>query len=56
MRGGNVSGMCVPYYMIDLPGGGGKTPVLPEYIRKTGYGWIEAVNYEGKIFRYPDGK
>lgn len=53
---GNVSGMCVPYYMIDLPGGGGKTPVLPEYIRKTGDGWIEAVNYEGKIFRYPDGK
>ena len=51
---GHVSGMCVPQYMIDLPGGGGKTPILPEYITGTSTGWIEVRNFEGKLFRYPD--
>lgn len=51
---GHVSGMCVPYYMIDLPGGGGKTPLLPEYVVDMGQGWIEVRNFEGDILRYPD--
>lgn len=53
---GHVSGMCVPYYMIDLPGGGGKTPLLPDYVTGMGEGWVEVRNFEGKIFRYPDGE
>lgn len=51
---GHVSGMCVPQYMIDLPGGGGKTPLLPEYVKGTANGSIEVRNFEDKIFRYPD--
>lgn len=51
---GHVSGMCVPHYMIDLPGGGGKTPLLPEYVMENGNGWIKVRNFEGKILRYPD--
>lgn len=29
---GHTSGLCVPQYMIDLPGGGGKIPLIPEYV------------------------
>jgi len=32
---GHNSDLCVPQYMIDLPGGGGKVPLLPEYIREV---------------------
>ncbi len=28
-----ISGLCVPQYMIDLPGGGGKVPLLPQYLK-----------------------
>ncbi|CAN2048382.1 L-lysine 2,3-aminomutase [Candidatus Magnetomoraceae bacterium gMMP-1] len=50
---GYTSGMCVPQYMIDLPGGGGKIPLLPEYIKgKKKNKWL-IKNYEGKLFEYP---
>lgn len=29
---GHVSGLAVPQYVVDLPGGGGKVPVIPEYV------------------------
>ncbi len=52
---GHTSGYAVPHYVIDAPGGGGKIPLLPE----TVVGWEDDAillrNYEGKIFRYPDG-
>jgi lysine 2,3-aminomutase len=50
---GRISGMAVPYYMIDLPDGGGKVPLLPEYIRKTGKDFIEVENFKGKLYKYP---
>ncbi len=50
---GHISGIGVPQYMIDLPGGGGKIPLLPEYIiKKKPETWFIR-NYEGKIFEYP---
>lgn len=51
---GYSSGMCVPHYMIDLPGGGGKVPLLPEYIKSMSEGKIVAKNYKGEEFIYPD--
>ncbi|MGE4520828.1 MAG: KamA family radical SAM protein [Desulfobacteraceae bacterium] len=50
---GRISGMAIPYYMIDLPEGGGKIPLLPEYIKKTGKDFIEVENFKGKLYKYP---
>lgn len=50
---GHVSGMAVPQYMLDLPAGGGKVPVLPEYICGHADGFLLIKNYRGEIFRYP---
>ena len=47
---GSISGMAVPHFMVDLPGGGGKVPCLPQYfLRAPGGAWL-ARNYKGKIF------
>lgn len=51
LRGFN-SGLCVPQYMIDLPGGGGKVPLLPDYIKEISDNKIVGVNYAGKAFEY----
>jgi lysine 2,3-aminomutase len=50
---GNVSGMGVPYYMIDLPGGGGKVPLLPEYVTGHTDKGLVVRNFAGKCFDYP---
>lgn len=50
---GFVSGMAVPTYVIDLPGGGGKVPVLPEYvIQKSENQWVFR-NYLNQTYVYP---
>jgi lysine 2,3-aminomutase len=33
---GHVSGMAVPTFAVDAPGGGGKIPLTPDYVRETG--------------------
>ena len=50
---GRISGMAIPYYMIDLPEGGGKVPILPEYIKEKNKDCLIVENYQGKICRYP---
>lgn len=50
---GYTSGLCVPHYMIDLPGGGGKVPLLPEYVKGEEEGKLIVENYDGKRFEYP---
>lgn len=50
---GYISGLAVPHFMIDLPGGGGKIPLLPDYHIKKNASSITLQNYEGKIFKYP---
>lgn len=50
---GYVSGMCVPDYMIDLPGGGGKIPMLPEYKKKYEEKKLLIENYRGDYFDFP---
>ncbi len=50
---GHLSGTCVPQYMIDLPGGGGKIPLLPEYVKKIENGNLAVTNYKGEKYFYP---
>jgi lysine 2,3-aminomutase len=51
---GRLSGLAVPQYVIDAPGGGGKVPILSkEQLRRAGNEVIFK-NYEGKEYRYPD--
>lgn len=35
---GTISGLCVPHYMLDIPGGYGKVPIGPGYVRETSEG------------------
>ncbi|MBW1680199.1 MAG: KamA family radical SAM protein [Deltaproteobacteria bacterium] len=50
---GHTSGLCAPHFAVDLPGGGGKVPMLPDYAEKTEKGrWILR-NYQGKKTLYP---
>ena len=51
---GYTTGYAVPTYVIDAPGGGGKIPLLPEYVVGREGQDIILRNYEGRIFRYPD--
>ena len=48
---GHTSGLGVPAYVIDAPGGGGKIPILPDYLQSLG---TEVVlkNYLGETFTY----
>lgn len=51
---GHTSGMAVPHYVIDAPGGGGKVAILPEdvLIHKDSRR-VLVKNYENKVFSYP---
>src|SRR6185312_11392507 len=37
---GHVSGLCQPGYVLDIPGGYGKVPVGPGYVRRAERGWV----------------
>jgi lysine 2,3-aminomutase len=50
---GNISGFGIPKFVIDLPGGGGKIPILPEYIKAIKGDEIFIKNYKGLEYRYP---
>ncbi len=52
---GHISGMCIPQYMIDLPGGWGKVPIVPEYVEKTDKEILLVKNYQGVTCKYPNG-
>jgi lysine 2,3-aminomutase len=51
---GHTSGMAVPRYVIDAPGGGGKiTIVPPEFILEMNSREVILKNYEDQVYRYP---
>lgn len=49
---GHTSGFCVPTFVIDAPGGGGKIPIMPNYIVSMAPNRIVVRNYEGVITTY----
>jgi lysine 2,3-aminomutase len=51
---GHTSGFCVPTYVIDAPGGGGKIPVMPNYLISQAPGKVVLRNYEGVISTYSE--
>ncbi len=51
---GHTTGYAVPTYVIDAPGGGGKIPLLPDYVEGRDGDDLVLRNFENKAFRYPD--
>ena len=51
---GHTTGYAVPTYVIDAPGGGGKIPLLPDYLRGREGDDLLLANYTGQTYRYPD--
>jgi lysine 2,3-aminomutase len=49
---GYTSGLAVPHYVIDAPGGGGKVPLLPDYLESINKERVVIRNYQGKRFEY----
>lgn len=49
---GWTSGLAVPHYVIDAPGGGGKIPLLPEYVKELNDNEIILTNYKGDTYKY----
>jgi lysine 2,3-aminomutase len=51
---GHTSGYAVPTYVVDAPGGGGKIPVMPQYLISQAPGKVVLRNYEGYITTYTE--
>ncbi|MGD0915196.1 MAG: KamA family radical SAM protein [Thermodesulfobacteriota bacterium] len=51
---GHTSGMATPYYVVDLPGGKGKIPILPDDVKRQGQTFFLR-NYLGEVVEYTDG-
>lgn len=51
---GHTSGFCVPTFVVDAPGGGGKTPVMPNYLISQTPRKIVLRNFEGVITTYTE--
>ena len=50
---GHVSGLAVPQYVVDLPGGAGKVPLVPEYRQPMNGSGTVFQNYQGRTVVYP---
>ncbi len=51
---GHTSGMAVPTFVIDAPGGGGKIPIMPNYIVSRSSNKTIVRNYQGEMFAYEE--
>lgn len=51
---GHTSGYAVPTFVVDAPGGGGKTPVMPNYVISQSPGKVILRNFEGVITTYTE--
>jgi lysine 2,3-aminomutase len=51
---GHTSGFAVPTYVIDAPGGGGKIPVMPNYLISWSCNKVILRNFEGVITTYQE--
>jgi len=53
---GHTSGLAIPHFVIDAPGGGGKIPLLPNYVLHHDADKIVLRNFQNKIFSYKNYK
>ena len=51
---GRVSGIAIPTFVVDSPNGGGKIPVLPNYIVSMSPSHTVLRNYQGLLVNYPE--
>jgi lysine 2,3-aminomutase len=54
---GFTSGYAIPHFVIDAPHGGGKIPLLPDYVEghdETGN--LVLKNYQGCLYKYPENR
>ena len=51
---GHTSGYAVPTFVVDAPGGGGKTPVMPQYVISQSPDKVSLRNFEGVITTYTE--
>jgi len=51
---GHTTGYAVPTYVIDAPGGGGKIPLMPNYVEGRAGDDLLLRNYCDRAYRYPD--
>ncbi len=49
---GHTSGLAVPTFVVDAPGGGGKIPVMPDYLVSQTEKRVVLRNYEGVLTTY----
>ena len=50
---GRVSGLCQPAYVLDIPGGFGKSPIGPTYLKPAEQGW-RVSDFQGAVHDYDD--
>ncbi len=53
---GHTSGLAIPSFVVDVPGGGGKIPLMPNYILSIGEQRTVLRNYEGIMVSYEEPK
>lgn len=51
---GHTSGLAVPTFVVDAPGGGGKIPLFPNYVVSQSDRKIVLRNFEGKLYTYTE--
>ena len=51
---GHTSGFAVPHYIVDAPGGGGKIPIMPNYLLSYSDHKVVVRNYEGYVTTYEE--
>ncbi|WP_291295380.1 KamA family radical SAM protein [Elioraea sp.] len=51
---GHTTGYATPTFVVDAPGGGGKVPLLPNFVVGRDGDDLLLRNFEGGIYRYPD--
>ncbi len=50
---GRASGLCQPSYVLDIPGGHGKSPIGPSYLATDGEGRYSVEDFNGALHCYP---
>ncbi|MEI6509677.1 MAG: lysine 2,3-aminomutase [bacterium] len=51
---GHTTGLAVPTFVVDAPGGGGKIPVAPNYVLSMSPENVVLRNYQGLVYSYPE--
>lgn len=51
---GQISGMAIPQFVIDSPGGKGKIPIIPTYLISQSPEKVVLRNYKGELVEYPE--